>query len=74
MLCPRCKSKGGFFTRLVATYQQYYDFDGAAVYATEPNIIRGGQVAYCAECEYRLGYVNIDSELMTSFARYIPQE
>jgi len=57
------------YVKLVATYQQYYDYTGQATGATNPNIIRGGQMAYCAECNRRLGSPNTRGNSEAEFMR-----
>jgi hypothetical protein len=58
-----------FYLRLVATYQQYYDLSGEPTSATEPMTIRGGQMAYCADCGRRLGPPNTRGNSEAEFMR-----
>ena len=53
--CPHCGSGSGYYVYLVATYSQWYDFDGNPTSASEPQTIRGGGIAYCEGCDRRLG-------------------
>jgi hypothetical protein len=57
------------YVKLVATYQQYYDRSGLATAATEPVTIRGGQMAYCADCNRRLGSPNTRGNSEAEFMR-----
>jgi hypothetical protein len=59
------------YVKLVATFQQYYDLSGEPTSATDPNIIRGGTMAYCADCNRRLGSPSNRGNSEAEFMRLI---
>jgi hypothetical protein len=59
------------YVKLVATYQQFYDLSGQPTAATEPMTIRGGTMAYCADCGRRLGPPNNRGNSEAEFMRLI---
>lgn len=54
--CPHCGGAGGFVIRYMARCRTWYEFDGYAEH-TEQRITRGGGVAYCTDCDKRIGRV-----------------
>jgi hypothetical protein len=62
MKCNHQKDGHGFYTKIIESYRQYYAPDGTAT-GTDDGLggsSRGGTIAYCDNCERRLGRVNID--------------
>ncbi len=55
--CPHCGDDGGFFVRYICRLKKFYGFDGHNEHSDDPEVVRGGSVAFCAACARRVGRV-----------------
>ncbi len=63
MKCEHTKDGHGFYAKFVQSYKQYYTPDGNPSITddgVESGFGRGGTVAYCENCNARLGRLRYD--------------
>lgn len=49
--CPHCGGTSGYFRKFIMSYKQFYTATGEQDHYVDNNKgVRGGRLAYCAEC------------------------